>query len=126
MQKTKRNILDHDVFPNFDRIFRCLLKKVKASGRGNTEHYEEVSNEDLLKITNTLNPEVSQQLQYFVFLIIGIFFARRGRENIHVMKKSNILIKTDSRGKRFIQLQDELTKNHQSNDTERASGGCIF
>ena len=46
------------------------------------------------------------------------FFIRRGRENIRQMQKSSFSIATDASGQEFIyQVQGELDKNHNINDS---------
>ena len=45
-----------------------------------------------------------------------MYFGRRGRENLHLLKISEIAATTDSAGHLFIFMpHDELTKNHQDN-----------
>ena len=96
-------------------------------GFGNTVHYKEIPIDDLKKITETLDCFVPQQLQWMVFFLIGIFFARRGCENFDSMQKSNIVIQKDQSGKRFVSLKkDELTKCRRENNTERGNNGCIY
>lgn len=120
-------INDLKTFPKSNEIFRCLLKRLKSEGFGNTEHYKEIPSEDLKKVTHLLSYDVPQQLQWLVFIFIGIFFARRGSENFENMKKENIVIETDKSGKRYIFLKnDELTKCRRENNTERGSNGRMY
>ena len=119
-------IKDENNFPLSIEIFQCLLKKVKADGRGETEHYDEINEKDFSLISSRLDINVPQQLQWLVFVVIGLFFARRGNENLDGMTKDDFGFKLTENGKRYIHLKkDELTKNHRQNDPEKSNGGLI-
>ncbi len=120
-------VSDSKLFPKFTEGFYCLLKKVKEEGRGTTDHFAEIDQYDLQKLSNTLDPNIPQQLQWLVFVIIGLFFARRGNENYEKMRKSDFIVLRNTKGIQYICRKfDEITKNHRENDVEKTSGGCIY
>lgn len=62
-----------------------------------------------------------------MFVIIGLFFARRGCENYDQMKKTDFRFDKTTTGRRCIRYtKDELTKNHRENDVEKSSEGLII
>lgn len=118
---------DKGNFPMSIELFGCLLKTVKKEGRGNTDHYSEISRNDFQAISEKLDVDVPQQLQWFVFIITGLFFARRGCENYDKMKVSDFEFGVTAKGRRYVCMKrDELTKNHRENDTEKLAGGMII
>ena len=55
-----------------------------------------------------------------------LFFCRRGRQNLRQLKKDDLEIQTDAKGRRFVvKTTDELTKNHREND-EAEDGGIMM
>ena len=94
---------------------------------GSTNHYPEIQRNDFEKISNQLDTNIPQQLQWYVFVIVGLFFARRGCENYDQMKKTDFTFDKTTTGRRCIRYtKDELTKNHRENDVERSCEGLII
>ena len=120
-------IKDTVSFPKSSRYFTCLMKKLKVEGKSDTVHHSEISETDFRLIIETLDINIPQQLQWLVFIIVGLFFARRGCENYDKMKKEDFEMGKAESGKRIIKMKKgELTKNHGANDTTKASGGIII
>ena len=56
------------------------------------------------------------KLQQKAFVDIMMYFGRRGRDNLHLLKISDFAATTDSTGHLLIFMpHDELTKNHKDN-----------
>ena len=56
-----------------------------------------------------------------------LFFCRRGRQNLHQLKKTDFEIKVNSQGKRcVVKTTDELTKNHRAHDVQAEEGGMMI
>ena len=130
LKKLKGNqfdiVKDSISFPKSCEYFTCLMKKLKVEGKSETVHYSEICESDFRLIIDTLNIHIPQQLQWFVFIIVGLFFARRGCENYEKMKKEDFEMGKTENGKRMIKMKkDEFTKNHGANDTTKANGGII-
>ena len=72
--------------------------------------------QDLQKIYDYFDLVNNIKLHQKVFVDIMMYFRRRGRENLHLLKISDFAATTDSTGHLFICMaHDELTKNHQDN-----------
>jgi len=120
-------VKDSVSFPKSCKYFTCLMKKLKVEGKSETVHYSEICESDFRLIIDTLNINIPQQLQWLVFIIEGLFFARRGCENYEKMKKEDFEMGKTESGKRIIKMKkDEFTKNHGANDTTKADGGIII
>jgi hypothetical protein len=127
LQKYKINISNKDSFPQFSQVLKAIMKDLKVDGLGNTTHYEMIIASDLELIWTVLDTNVPTQLQWLAFLIIQLYFCKRGRENIELMTKKYLVVRFDDKGKRFFgQSNDELTKNHREHDVEMASNGRLY
>ena len=65
--------------------------------------------------------------QYGAFFLVVQFLARRGRENLHALKKADFELQQDEDGNEFfVKVTGELTKNHR-NDSENIDelGGIL-
>ena len=113
----RMDILSNE-FIDANTVFENTLKSVKAAGKGETEHHPEIEPDDLTKLFNSFDINDPTGLQELIWFNIMFFFIRRGRENIRQMKKSSFSIATDASGQEFIyQVQGELDKNHNINDS---------
>ena len=69
------------------------------------------------------NPKSLQQKVWFT---LQLQYARRGMENVHDIKKSDLIMSHSQSGKSTIQLRDYLTKNHRGGDNTLASSAIIL
>lgn len=114
-----------------DAIFEKLrrsLKSVKAiskqQGKGIVHHTEVISDDDLIKLGN-LSVDSPVRLQWKTWFLMQLYFARRGNENGHDLKKEDVVFKLNAKGEEYIQMKDMMTKNHREVDTT-AYGGIIM
>lgn len=112
----------HD-FKESQKVFKAMSKELKRNGKGGVDHKTPLAEEDLLKLYQYFGDNDNNiRLQQRVFVDIMLHLARRGRENLRVLKTSDFSIKTDASNDRYISLDiDEQTKNHQDDD-EGAKG----
>lgn len=119
----------HDTeFKTSGNIFNCLSKTLKKEGLGLTRHYPMIDPNDFNLIFNKLSANTPTQLQYQCWILIMLYFARRGGENLETMKKDSIEIVNAADGRRYVKAgKDEATKNHQtSSRTDESLGGRIY
>lgn len=120
------DIIKDAVFRKANDNFRAALNELKSEGKGDTEHYPAISDEDLKKLYSSEELNVSYPRGLFnkVQFDIRYYFCRRGQENIRCMNKDNFKVDTDSTtGRRYVvKARDELTKNHRGDDSSSFSG----
>lgn len=125
MKQTRNmDILKDSKFLEANDVFDSKTAHLKKLGKGTIKHYDIISEEDLKKIGN-LNINSPTQLQLKVWFTIQYHYARRGMENIHDMKKSDITLKHMPSGKLAFQLRDCATKNHHGADVSKFSEAII-
>lgn len=95
-----------------------MVKALKSKGKGGVVHKDPIPATDLKKIYEDLTcVENPRTLQQKVFVDVVLHLARRGRDNLRSLEKTNFIIETHSEGNKYIsKAVDELTKNHQNND----------
>ena len=126
------NIIENPAFIKANEIFAGKMRINKQEGKGTTRHKEPISDEDLQRLgqyfeRNMTGPPNATLLQEMVLFNIIFYMGRRGRENLRTMKKDTFKIATDSKKRRFIyQDKDENDKNHNENDTENSNQGRIY
>jgi hypothetical protein len=108
---------NHVVFDNY-------IKTLKKRGKGYVEHHKEVKKEDLQIIRSKLNSDVPQQLQWLAWINIQLHLCRRGLENTHSMKKSDLIVETHAE-QTFIRMKNAETKNHKEINEDYENGGVI-
>ena len=101
-------IIKDDDFRDANISFRAAMKDLKRVGKGSTEHYPEIKENDLKVIYSSeimqLNTPVHLQNK------VQFYFTRRGGENMHEMTKDTFGIKAEN-GREFIYKKvDELNK----------------
>jgi hypothetical protein len=117
------DIMKDTVFARSNSVFEAMCKELKKNGCGVIKHCDVISDDDMAKIQEW-NWTTPQELQWSVWFTIHFHTAMRGRENLHDLKKSDILFE-QVKGKSIVRLKDKLTKNHR-NDTAASNGGVIF
>ena len=110
------DIINSGDFKKSKQMFIAVTKDLKREGKGGITHYPPIETQDLQKMYDYFDLENNIRLQQKVFVDIMMYFGRRGRENLHLLKISDFAATTDSTGHLFIFMpNDELTKNHQDN-----------
>lgn len=122
-----RDITNKSTFPKSSKMMLGVVVDLKKEGLGATKHFDKIADKDLETIFTKLDQTVPQQLQWLLFILIQLFFCRRGRENIENFSKSTFKVSRDSDGQHFLyQEEDELNKNHRENDKEKSIGGRAY
>ena len=116
-QELSIDIIKDTEFNEANRIYEAQCVELKKQGLAKTEHKPPIADEDIKKLyrCGVFNTENPTTLQNKVFFEIMLFFCRRGRQNLHQLKKTDFEIKVNSQGKRcVVKTTDELTKNHST------------
>ena len=95
-------------FNEANNVFIAASKDLKRQGKGGITHYPPLELKDLHKLYEYLDSNNNVKLQEKVFLDLMLYFGRRGRENIHDLKITDV----DGRVYAYMK-RDELTKNYQ-------------
>ena len=147
------DISDKNKFIKFNRFWKSYAESLKSEGKGDVKHNSEIPDEILGRIYSLLaiihdlmtadpNHESYEELikqlpeeiqgkfhyyaQYGAMLIIMQFMARRGREGMAKLKKTDFEIIEDENGERFYKkVRGELTKNHRVDSENLDIGGII-
>lgn len=88
---TKIDILTQTELQKQWFVFDNYMRTLKAQGKGTIHHFQDVSVEDMQKVIATLTPDDPHELQWLCWFYLQLFLARRGIENTHSMKKSDIV-----------------------------------
>ncbi|KAK3093105.1 hypothetical protein FSP39_011083 [Pinctada imbricata] len=116
------DIINDKAFTKSKTSFLAASKELKREGKGGIDHYPPIDSDDLKKMYLYFDLDNNVKLQEKVFVDIVLYFGRRGRENIHLLKLSDFSAKRDGEGNLYIYMdKDELTKNHQD-DPNSAEG----
>lgn len=129
LRRVFKRIFDIDImkderFVKSNEVYSAVLKTLKREGNGSVEHTPIISDEDIQLIQN-MPTNTPVTLQYKVWLCFMIHFINRGLENLHSMKKMDIIINTNNNSK-TLELRDFLTKNHQGMKNFRPSSGAVM
>ena len=147
------DISDKNKFIKFNRFWKSYAESLKSEGKGDVKHNSEIPDEILGRIYSLLaiihdlmtadpNHESYEELikqlpeeiqgkfhyyaQYGAMLIIMQFMARRGREGMAKLKKTDFEIIEDENGERFYKkVRGELTKNHRVDSENLDIGGIM-
>ena len=113
------DIISDKEFREANNVFENMLVKLKESGKGKIDHFEEIEPEDILKLYFRFDIESPKVLLHKVWFDLCLQLCRRGRENMRNMTKSTFAVGADATGRKFIyQVSDELDKNHGANDND--------
>ncbi|XP_069138812.1 uncharacterized protein KIAA1958-like [Argopecten irradians] len=116
------DIIHGDDFSHSKNVFQAAAKELKRQGKGGIDHHPPIEEEDTRKMYAYFDLDNNVKLQEKVFVDMMLYFGRRGRENIHLLKISDFAAKQDGDGQLYIYMKkDELTKNHQM-DANTADG----
>jgi hypothetical protein len=118
------DILKDHTFNKSNETFSGKLAKLKRIGHGATKHFDIISPDNLMKIAE-MTTDTPNHLQMKTWFTLQYHFAQRGAENIHSMKKSDLRIFLNSRGKKEIHLRDFETKNHRGSDNTKSTQAVI-
>ena len=123
------DLIKETVFTQSNQSFQAQQVKLKEEGRGDTEHYPQIDENDLHKLyeSGVLNDETPQGLLYKVWFELMLYICRRGRENLRKLTKQHFKIGTDSQDRRYVyQSCDEMTKKGRDNSSSRVDAGRIY
>lgn len=119
-------------FIKTNEMVKGVTRKAKLDGRGEINSKPPIEPEDLKKISDYIDKNMSGPpngvlLQEAVLFYIIYYMCHRGRQNLRAMKKNTFAIDNDASGKRFIFQQiKELDKNHKEDDMNPSSQARIY
>jgi hypothetical protein len=122
------DIIKNPEFVESNKIFQTAVQELKVQGFADTKHYEPVTEGDLKKLYSSihLQPSTPVCLQNKVQFDVGIYFARRGLENMAEMTKDTFCVRTAPSGAKYVErAQGEMQKNHCASDPEEATSGIM-
>ncbi len=120
------NIDTHPALKKSKDVFKASCVQLKRVGKGSITHKTYIEPEDMEKLFNdevVFNIDTPTGLRNKVWFSIVFNFARRGQQNLTMMKRNHYDVKNDAQGIEFVmQAVDELDKNHRADDNEPSSG----
>ena len=126
--KNDVDIINNKDFAQSNKIFKAMLKTLKAEGKASVKHYPPISPNDMDLIGDSLSGKMStaRGLQQKVFVDVMVYFCNRGMENLRQMKKTDFIHHPEStREREYYTLRDMQTKNH-ADDDEESQGGRMY
>ena len=110
------DIISNELFIEANEMFRGVTKVARKEGRGNIEHKQAISEEDLKKQSNIFTKNMqgtpnAKALQQLILFNITYLMGCCGRENLCLMNIGTFDIVKDTDGRKFIhQIIDEHDK----------------
>jgi hypothetical protein len=91
----KYDIITRTEFSEANECFKTAMTEIKATGKGDIEHYPEIEQSDLNKIYNSiyLDPNTPTGLADRVQMNVRLCFCRRANENMDSMTKDTFVVK---------------------------------
>ena len=121
----KFDIINDAEFKEANKVFSAMLVQAKKVGKGDVQHKNPLSKEDLRQLYSSFDLETPKGLQDKVFVDFMLYFCNRGRENIRELTPSDFIV---DRKEQYIEMKDRTTKNHRGDiqDTQKSQGGRIY
>ena len=97
-------------------MFGAKRVDLKQQGPAKVEHKPPICEEDLKKLyeSTAFGLNAPEKLQNKVFFEVVLHFCRRGRQNLHQLKKTDFSLNTDSTGARYVcKSTDEIRELKQ-------------
>jgi hypothetical protein len=122
----KMDIIKDTEFSDANVCFKAALAELKRIEKGSVVHHPVINEPDRKKFYESINMSLDapEALLNKVQFDIRLHFCRRSQENMHGMKKTTFEVLNDPKtGLKYVsKYEDELTKNHRTNDRESTSG----
>jgi hypothetical protein len=99
------DIIKDQAFLRSNEVFTGKQGLLKRQGNGATKHHDVICDEDMKLIAN-LRADNPEMLQLKVWFTLQLHFARRGAENVHAMKKVDIIFEENRENKIQLSLRD--------------------
>ncbi|XP_033125588.1 uncharacterized protein LOC117123684 [Anneissia japonica] len=114
---TTRNVdvINDARFRPSNQMFCAVLARLKQDGKDIVRHKQPITLEDRQKMydQNILGTDNPTCLQRKVFFDLIFHLCKKGREDLHVMKRSDFQVSIDNNGSRFVhQTASYLRRNH--------------
>ena len=121
----KFDIINDPEFKEANKMFSAMLVQVKKAGKGDVQHKNPLTTEDLRLLYSSFDLESPKGLQDKVYVDFMLYFCNRGRENIRELKPLDFIIDENDH---FIEMRDTATKNHRGDikDSNKSQGGKIY
>jgi hypothetical protein len=125
MKKYGFDIRDDNAFSKCSHMLKNMKALSKRVGKGVIEHTEVITEFDLKKVGD-MDYNSPVRLQWKVWILLQMQFAKRGNENSHGMKKTDLIFNVSDKGEEYITLRDNITKNHRGSELSSSYGGALF
>jgi hypothetical protein len=112
-------------FSKSQAMIKNMKAKAKAEGHGIVKDTDIISKSDLYKI-GQMAYDTPVLLQYKVWFITQFYYAKRGMEKSHEMKRADLIFTVCEDGSDCIHLADTATKNHRRGDNSLLRGHIHF
>ena len=96
------NIIRDREFQAANAVIQGQIKILRQSGNDITKHKKPIDSEDMAKIRESFKVETPAGLQNKVSFDLLLHFARRGQEGLRELTKTSLVIKKDSRGRKYL------------------------
>ena len=120
--------MNEEEFGEANKVFAAKCVQLKKDGQPKVQHKPPIADADLKKVyeSGVFSTDHPKSLLNKVFLEIMLCFCRHGRQNLRHLKRSDVVLKTDSTETKFeSKVNDELTKNHREDDGAE-EGGIMY
>jgi hypothetical protein len=124
LKKMDIDIRDETSFRKCHAMIKNMKAVAKKKGKGSVVHTDVIEDSDMKKLGD-LAWGTPVLLQWKVWSLIQLHFAKRGNENVGEMKKADLLFKKMADGQELMEIQDNITKNHRAGDSSASYGGLI-
>ena len=93
------DILKHEAFNESNLVFKTALTELKANGKGATEHYPIISEDDRSKLYSSIHLQTNTPcgLLNKVQFDIRLYFFRHGFDNMVSLTKSTFVVIRDTK-----------------------------
>ena len=109
----------NEEFSEANKVFTARCVQLKKDGQAKVQHKKVYE-------SGVFSTDHPKSLLNKVFFEIMLCFCRCGHQNLHQLKMSDFVVKTDSTGAKFVsKVVDELIKNHREVD-EAEEGGIMY
>ena len=105
-------------------MLECKLKLNRRKGKENVKHNLVIQKQDMEKLKNSpfLSFNDPAGLLHRVWLLVTLFWCRRGCESQRQLKRDSFILMSDAEGQEYAEMVHSVrTKNHQGGILEKNS-----
>nr|XP_014349036.1 PREDICTED: uncharacterized protein LOC106705049 [Latimeria chalumnae] len=124
LQQRHVDIVNDGAFKEANAVLSATLARLKQEGKGDVQHKELLTREDLGKLYRSCDTNTPAGLQQKVFVDLMLHLCNRGRENLRDFTKSQFHVGVDAEGRRYVALKTcHLAKNQKGEVMENTESG---